>query len=533
MISGSQISEPSIGLPPEQFAEVFPFHLAVDRNLTLVQVGRTLQRMCPDAAPGAGLARVFRALQPEGEWSFEWLIQNQHELFVLAHLISGLRLRGEFVEMPDKAILLFLGSPWLTDAEKLQQDRQRLVSISQGTDVGTWEWNVQTGETVFNDIWARIVGYTIEELAPVSVKTWETLTHPADLKQARELLKRHFSGELPFYDCEVRMKHKEGHWVWVYERGRVVSWTDDRQPLLMLGTHTDITERKRVAEDLVRAKELAETAHAAKSDILVMMSHEIRTPIYALIGMTNLLLDTPLNREQREFASTTTRCGEAALEIINNILDVSKIEAGRMRLEMNVFELQPLVAGVLESLSSHAREKGLTLAMDIAADVPTRLRSDDLRLRQVLAKLVGNSVKFTERGEIIVRVRDLSSNGPRARLRFEIQDSGVGISAADQARLFQPFTQACPADARKPNGAGLGLTIARRIVELFEGQIGVLSKPGAGTVFWFEIQAEVVKAIEPAQELAEAQPDPKPGRLEIGEQMEVNAETPIPESVAL
>ena len=135
----------------------------------------------------------------------------------------------------------------------------RLESILEATHVGSWEWNVQTGETVFNEVWADIVGYTLEELAPISITTWETLAHPDDLKQSRELLERHFEGKLPYYDCEIRMKHKDGHWVWVHDRGRVITRTDDGKPLMMFGTHTDITERKKAEEGLAaKAHELGE-----------------------------------------------------------------------------------------------------------------------------------------------------------------------------------------------------------------------------------------------------------------------------------
>jgi two-component system sensor histidine kinase/response regulator len=373
--------------------------------------------------------------------------------------------------------------------QALEMSAQRLNFALHGGKLGLWDWDVSTGRNEVNDIWAGMLGYTLDELNQDghAADALARLLHPDDsvamLAQFTRCIEH---PDQPDFHALFRMQAKSGDWRWILSMGRATERDQAGRALRFVGIHQDVTERQQLQDEMGKARTVAEDATRAKSDFLANMSHEIRTPMNAIIGMSYLALQTQLDKRQRNYVEKVHRAAESLLGIINDILDFSKIEAGKMTMEAIDFYLEDVLETFTSMVGIKAEEKGLELLLDIAPDVPTALVGDPLRLGQILVNLGSNAAKFTEHGEILVRVEVAENRDECIDLHFSVHDSGIGMTPDQLNKLFRSFSQADASTTRKYGGTGLGLAISKHLVELMAGRIWVNSHPGEGTTFHFQ-----------------------------------------------
>jgi two-component system, sensor histidine kinase and response regulator len=451
---------------------------------------------------------------------------------LIAHMASqvkdpeGLRARVEFhkknpgaedvcaVEMHDGRVLERRVAPQHGPGERIA----RVISYRDITDrvnhekrmafdalvlenSGPLAWIDPVGKRIVyaNKAACDTLGYTADELTRLTLYEIDPDFTPAKGAARRAELVR--AGKPITF--EARNRRKDG--VVIDIEGTAFAAEDDKRNFSIVA-FKDITERKRAERQIRQAKEIAEAATRMKSDFLANMSHEIRTPMNAVIGLSHLVLKTDLTPRQRDYITKVQISGQHLLGLINDILDFSKVEAGKLDLESAEFDLQALLDNTNTLVAERCQAKGLALAFDVAPDVPGRLVGDALRVGQILLNYANNAVKFTERGRVGIAVRVDERAPQEVLLRFEVRDTGIGLTAQQISRLFQSFTQADASTTRKFGGTGLGLAISRKLAELMGGEVGVDSEVGQGSTFWFSARlgiaarppCESAPALEPA-----------------------------------
>ena len=450
----------------------------------------TLRRKDPQAArqivlTGAG-KKLMDAIRAQGES----MQQDERDLLAVCERQSGqsfaVAVFTTFLTfalgMGMVATLVYLGHRQLSERKLAERVQARLAAIVESSDDAILSKDLNGIIQTWNDGASRLFGYRADEVVgrPITL-----LLPPERIHEEEQILARVRSGQRVEHMETVRVA-KDGS---LLDISLTVSPVKDRSGRIIGASKVarNITDRKRAESELNAAKEAAEAANRAKSQFLANMSHELRTPMNAIIGMTDLALGEELSLSLRDYLQTSKQSADSLLELLNEILDLSRIEAGGFELEATPFDLARTVEQVIKTLGVRACQKGLELLCDLGS-APTQLVGDPLRLRQVLLNLVTNAVKFTSKGAVVVSAAFDSLETKEVVLQFAVADTGIGITPEDQARIFTPFTQADASMTRRYGGTGLGLTITRRLVELMGGKLWVESEPGKGSIFRFTVR---------------------------------------------
>ncbi len=435
------------------------------------------------AAPIFSLVRVSQNLPAKIE-NHERIDWPRSSFIELAELITNFRQASDTIDHSFSQLREY--NVKLEDAVRertaeLATERQRLANILEGTNVGTWEWNVQTGEAIFNERWAEIIGYTIDELAPLSVDTWINFAHPDDLSASNELLEKHFRHELPYYECEARMCHKNGDWVWVLDRGKVATWTDDGKPLMMSGTHQDITARKQAEEN---QKTLVDNLARSNRDLqqfAYVASHDLQEPLRQVTSFAQLLTDRygdQLDENAQEYLGFVVDGSKRMHSLIFDLLQYSRADSAGRTLEP--VPLNDVLAQSVHNLSVAIEESQATITHD---DLPI-VHADKSQLVQVLQNLLSNAIKFRGEDPPIIHV------GVERKGRewlFSVHDNGIGFPQEQADKIFQLFQRLHT--RQHYEGTGLGLAICKRVIERQGGRMYAQSEPGKGATFYFTLPA--------------------------------------------
>lgn len=368
---------------------------------------------------------------------------------------------------------------------QLQTYHDRLEATMLAGNLAWWRMDLPSGAVNFNEQKSRMIGFPAERFK--HYRDFVELVHPDDTKSTMNAMHRYLAGTEPLYRCEYRIATASGGWKWFQDTGIASERDENGRPVVLFGVVIDIT-------DLKEAQLAAERANTAKSQFLAAMSHEIRTPLNAVIGFTDLLREASLTDEQLQYLDNANLSARNLLDIINDILDLSRIEAGRLDLVPEPHDLRELLGNVVSVYGPAASRKGLSFTLDVPQDLPGLFMLDPVRFRQLVVNLTGNAIKFTERGSVKITVGCEPDPGSSRRflVTVSVQDTGIGISPEQSTRLFHSFSQADPSISRKFGGTGLGLVISAKLAAKMQGELTFQSERGEGSCFSFTVPLESV-----------------------------------------
>ncbi len=410
----------------------------------------------------------------------------------------------------------------------LQQSEQALSEARQRTDLALnagdlawWDWDYKTGRVVFNENRAVLLGYTTKEM-PQSFGDITKMIHPDDYEETMANLNRHLSGDVTHYEAEFRLKTKGGEWKWFRDKGKIVEKDILGNPLRISGVLSDINTRKNVEQSLKESLQLAAADSRSKSLFLASMSHEIYTPMAGVIGMAQILKQSELSQEQEEYLDAIVKSATNLMSILNDILEYSKLEAGKVEFHEKPFSIIQVVEEITSSLLEKAKEKGIEVLSFQDPNIPFEVVGDPVRLRQILTIFTDNAIKFTEKGTVSLEAEFLEWDDESIKVRFAISDTGIGISEEGLKKIFSSFSKLESPESMKQGGGGLGLAIAKRLIERMNGKVTVESVPGEGTTFTFMIVFDRYKdseIVDPMKAVLAGMKvmliDPKPSRRSI------------------